>query len=132
MGIISMRLVPRADGRGRVPGVEVLVATTIVRECIIDKERTKEIPDIIAAGRSQYGMQTFDQALMDLYNKELITYEEAIKQCTNPDDFALKIKGIESTEDLTWEKEKDKIGSITRRRDPGRGSGGFEIDRFQK
>jgi twitching motility protein PilT len=131
-GIISMRLVPRADGRGRVPAVEVLVATTIVRECIIDKERTKEIHDIIADGRSQYGMQTFDQALMDLYDKELITYEEAIKQCTNPDDFSLKIKGIESTDDLTWAKEKDKIGSIAKRRNPGKSPGGFEIDRFSK
>jgi len=132
MGIISMRLVPRADGRGRVPAVEVLIATTIVRECIIAKERTKEIHDIIAAGRSQYGMQTFDQALMDLYNKELITYEEAIKQCTNPDDFALKIKGIESTEDLTWEKERDKVGGMGARHTPGKGGGGFEIDRFSK
>jgi twitching motility protein PilT len=131
-GIVSMRLVPRADGRGRVPAVEVLVATTIVRECIIDKERTKGIHDIIAAGRSQYGMQTFDQALMDLYGKELITYEEAIKQCTNPDDFSLKIKGIESTEDLTWEKERDKVETLTRRRDTGKGAGGFEIDRFSK
>jgi twitching motility protein PilT len=129
MGIVSMRLVPRADGRGRVPAVEVLIATTIVRECIVDKERTKEIHDIITAGRSQYGMQTFDQALMDLYDKELITYEEAIKQCTNPDDFALKIKGIESTEDLTWEKERDKIGGMGAR--SGK-SGGFEIDRFSK
>jgi twitching motility protein PilT len=131
MGIISMRLVPRADGRGRVPAVEVLIATTIIRECVIDKERTKEIHDIIADGRSQYGMQTFDQALMDLYNKELITYEEAIRQCTNPDDFALKIKGIESTEDLTWEKERDKVGGMGARQAPGKG-GGFEIDRFSK
>jgi twitching motility protein PilT len=131
MGIISMRLVPRADGRGRVPAVEVLIATTIIRECVIDKERTKEIHDIISAGRSQYGMQTFDQALMDLYNKELITYEEAIRQCTNPDDFALKIKGIESTEDLTWEKERDKVGGMGARQAPGKG-GGFEIDRFSK
>jgi twitching motility protein PilT len=81
-------------------------------------------------------MQTFDQALMDLYDKELITYEEALKQCTNPDDFALKIKGIESTEDLTWEKERDKIGGISERRgsklDPQKGAGGFEVDRFTR
>jgi twitching motility protein PilT len=102
-GIVSMRLVPRADGQGRVPAVEVLIATTIVRECIIAAERTKEINDIIAAGTSMYGMQTFDQALMDLYRRELITYEEALLQATNPDDFALKVRGIQSTEDLTWE-----------------------------
>jgi twitching motility protein PilT len=102
-GIVSMRLVPRADGTGRVPAVEVLIATTIVRECIMAPERTKEITDIIAAGTSQYGTQTFDQALMDLYRRELITYEEALRQATNPDDFALKVRGIQSTEELTWE-----------------------------
>ncbi|MBI5246446.1 MAG: type IV pilus twitching motility protein PilT [Elusimicrobia bacterium] len=102
-GIISMRLIPRADGTGRVPAVEVLIATTIVRECIIAPERTKEITDIIAAGTSQYGTQTFDQALMDLYHRELITYEEALHQATNPDDFALKVRGIQSTEDMSAE-----------------------------
>jgi twitching motility protein PilT len=133
-GIISMRLIPRADGRGRTPAVEVLVATTIIRECIIEKERTKEIHDFISDGRSQYGMQTFDQSLMDLYREELITYEEAIKQCTNPDDFALKIRGIESTEDLTWEKDKGKIGgAVSRRSGLGPEKGGdFEIDRFTR
>jgi twitching motility protein PilT len=132
-GIVSMRLVPRADGRGRVPAVEVLVATTIVRECIIDKERTKEVHDIIADGRSQYGMQTFDQALMDLYDKELITYEEAIKQCTSPDDFALKVRGIESLDDLTWEKEREKAEPpSSRRRDTSKGEGAFDVDRFAK
>ena len=127
-----MRLIPRADGKGRVPAVEVLVATTIIRECIMEKERTKEIHDIIAEGRSQYAMQTFDQALMDLYEKELITYEEAIKQCTNPDDFALKIRGIESTEDLTWAKEKGKGAPAASRREAAKGAGGFDIDRFAK
>jgi hypothetical protein len=71
---------------------------------------------------------------MDLYKQELVTYEEAIKQCTNPDDFALKIRGIESTEDLTWEKDKDKIGGAVSRRSgqgPEKG-GGFEIDRFTR
>jgi twitching motility protein PilT len=102
-GIVSMRLVPRADGVGRIAAVEVLIATTIVRECVIAPERTKEINDIIAAGTSMYGMQTFDQALTDLYQRELITYEEALHQATNPDDFALKVRGIQSTEDLTWE-----------------------------
>jgi twitching motility protein PilT len=134
-GIVSMRLIPRADGRGRIPAVEVLIATTIIRECIIEAERNKEIHDFIAEGRSMYGMQTFDQSLMDLFSKELITYEEAIKQCTNPDDFALKIRGIESTEDLTWEKDRDKIGGDVSRRaglNPDKGGGGFEVDRFTR
>jgi len=134
-GIVSMRLIPRADGRGRIPAVEVLIATTIIRECIIEAERNKEIHDFIAEGRSMYGMQTFDQSLMDLFSKELITYEEAIKQCTNPDNFALKTRGIESKEDLTWEKDRDKIGGDVSRRaglNPDKGGGGFEVDRFTR
>lgn len=102
-GIISMRLVPRADGKGRVPAVEVMVATQTIRECIIDPDKSRRIPDVIAAGSSQYGMQTFDQSLYDLYQKELITFDEALKWCSNPDDFTLKVKGIQSTKDLTWD-----------------------------
>ena len=103
-GVISQRLVPRADGKGRVPAVEVMIATNRVRECIDDKEKTKQIHDAIAQGFISYGMQTFDQSLMQLYTKQLITYEEALRQSTNPDDFALKVSGISSTSDSTWDK----------------------------
>jgi twitching motility protein PilT len=105
-GIISMRLVPREDGQGRAPAVEVLVMTQTIRECIVDPEKGRKIHDIIAAGLSQYGMQTFDQSLLDLYRKDLITYEEALKWCTNPADFTLRVKGIQSTSELTWETEQ--------------------------
>jgi len=105
-GIISMRLVPRSDGKGRVPAVEVLVATNRVRECIVDKDRTHELNDIIGAGYTQYGMQSFDQALMMLYKKNLITYEEALRQSSRPDDFALKVKGIDATDESWVEFEK--------------------------
>lgn len=105
-GIISMRLVPRADGQGRVPAVEIMIATQTIRECIVDPDKTRKIPDVIAAGLSQYGMQTFDQSLFGLYQKGLITYEEALRWCTNPEDFTLKVKGIQSTSDLTWEAEQ--------------------------
>ncbi len=101
-GIISQRLIPRADGKGRVPAVEVCVATATVREAIVDSDKTRKLPDTIAAGFSQYGMQTFDQSLMGLYKRDLITYEEALLWCTNPDDFALRIRGIESTGDAGW------------------------------
>jgi len=141
-GIVSMRLVPRADGTGRIPAVEVLVATTQVRECIIAAERTKEITDIIAAGTSQYGTQTFDQALMDLYRRELITYEEALHQSTNPDDFALKVRGIQSTADMSVEsfggkKEQAGFGGAAApeprsTRDAVEPPGGFSIDRFDR
>jgi SOS response regulatory protein OraA/RecX len=101
-GIVSQRLIPRADGKGRVPAVEVCVATATVRESIVDSDKTRKLPDVIAAGGSQYGMQTFDQSLMTLYNRALITYEEALRWCSNPDDFALRVRGVESTGDSTW------------------------------
>ncbi len=103
-GVISQRLVPRADGKGRVPAVEVMIGTSRVKECIDDKDKTKQIPEAIAQGVTSYGMQSFDQSLMSLYTKKLITYEEALRQATNPDDFALKISGISSTSNLTWEQ----------------------------
>jgi twitching motility protein PilT len=113
-GVVSQRLVPRADGKGRVPAVEVLVSTARVRECIIEKDKTNEINDAMARGVTSYGMQTFDQSLMFLMQEKLITYEEALKHCNNPDDFALRVKGILATSDTTWgdferfEKEKEE------------------------
>jgi twitching motility protein PilT len=101
--VISQRLVPRADGKGRVPALEVLISTARVRECIADKDRTKELHDAIAKGFTTYGMQTFDQSLMQLVKQELVTYEEALKHVSNPDDFALRFRGIASTSDGTWE-----------------------------
>jgi twitching motility protein PilT len=101
--VISQRLVPRADGKGRVPAIEVLLATTRVRELIEDKDRTKEIPDAIAQGHVAYGMQTFDQSLMGLLKQSLISYEEALRQATNPDDFALRVSGVSGTSDSKWD-----------------------------
>ncbi len=106
-GVISQRLMPTKDGRGRVPAVEVLISTARVRECIVDKEKTKDIPDAIAKGHTTYGMQTFDQSLMELLNKDLISYDEALRQSSNPDDFALKVKGVTGTSDAGW-KEFEK------------------------
>lgn len=102
--IISMRLLPRADGLGRVPAVEVLIATAYIRDCIENKEKTKLIRDAITQGTSQYGMQTFDQSLYLLYKNGLITLEEALRRATNPDEFKLKIQGIQSTSDLSREE----------------------------
>jgi twitching motility protein PilT len=101
--VVSQRLVPRADGKGRVPAIEVLLATTRVRELIEDKDRTKEINDAISAGHTTYGMQTFDQSLMSLLRSNLISYEEALRQASNPDDFALRVSGISSTSDSKWD-----------------------------
>ena len=102
-GVISQRLAPRADGLGRVPAVEVLVSTARVRECIVEKDKTGEINDAIARGFTAYGMQSFDQSLLNLMQQGLITYDEALKHATNPDDFALRVKGILATSDTTWD-----------------------------
>jgi twitching motility protein PilT len=102
--VISLRLMPRADGLGRVPAAEVLIRTNYVRECIENKEKTKYIKDAIQQGTSQYGMQTFDQSLYGLYKAGLITLEEALKRSTNPNEFKLKIQGIQSTADVAREE----------------------------
>ncbi|MBI2354158.1 MAG: type IV pilus twitching motility protein PilT [Deltaproteobacteria bacterium] len=102
-GVVSQRLVPKADGKGRVPAVEIMLGTARVRECIDDENKTKELHDAIAQGFVSYGMQTFDQSLMKLYTAKMITYDEALRQSSNPDDFALKISGISSTSDASWE-----------------------------
>src|SRR5256885_183450 len=102
-GCISQRLVPRADGHGMVPAVEVMVSTGLVKECITQPERTRELRDAIARGYTTYGMQTFDQSLMALWREGLVTFEEALAQSTNPDDFALKARGISSTSDARWD-----------------------------
>ena len=120
-GVISQRLVPKADGQGRVPAVEVMVATQTIKECIIDPEKTRRIHDVIAAGLSQYGMQTFDQSLAGLCREKLISYEEALRWCSNPDDFALKMQGVQSTGDLAWEAQK-----------PEPANEAFKVERFGK
>jgi twitching motility protein PilT len=104
-GIISMRLMPKADGKGRVPAVEVLVATATIKDCVLDPDKTKLINDMIEQGTIHYGMQTFDQSLFNLFRTGLITYEEALRRATNPDDFVLKVKGIQSTSELSIEEQ---------------------------
>lgn len=108
-GVISMRLVRKKDGKGRAPAVEVMLSTDIIRQCITEPEKTARIPEYIEAGRSQYGMQSFDQALLDLFRGDLISYEEALLHCTRPADFSLKVKGIQSTEDAVKEREQEKV-----------------------
>jgi twitching motility protein PilT len=125
--VISQRLVPRADGKGRVPALEVLISTARVRECIGDKDRTKELNDAIAKGYTTYGMQSFDQSLMHHVKNGLVTYEEALKHVSNPDDFALRFRGIASTSDGTWDDfETDK--SDDKPADPAAPPAGGESD----
>jgi len=82
------------DGKGRVPAAEIMLTTTFIRECIRDRDRVVEIRDAIAAGVSQYGMQTFDQSLLWLNKQGLISVEEALTAATNPNDMKLQLRGI--------------------------------------
>ena len=96
--VISMRLVRAAKGSGRVPAVEVMVSTGLIRDYIINEEKTYMIREAIANGASQYQMQTFDQSLFRLLQARQITLEEAVHNATNPDEFKMRVSGILSTE----------------------------------
>lgn len=111
--IISMRLIPMTDNKGRVPAVEILINTPFIQDCIENPEKTKLINEAIQQGISQYGMQTFDQSLFFLYEKGLITYSEALKWATNPDEFKLKKAGIRSTKEMSLEEMEKRISDIS-------------------
>jgi twitching motility protein PilT len=125
--IISLRLVPRADGIGRVPAAEVLISTAYIRECIENKEKTKYIREQIALGTSQYGMQTFDQSLYQLYKSGLITLDEALKRATNPDEFKLKIQGVQFTADISREQMEESL-AVPSDGDLLTGAASFELE----
>jgi twitching motility protein PilT len=112
--VISQRLVRRADDKGRVPAVEVMVATAYIRDCVINPDKTRLIHDAIAAGTSQYGMQTFDQSLYDLFSRQLITYEEALIRASNPDEFKLRVQGIRSASDTAREEMERTVTEFER------------------
>ena len=99
--VISQRLMPRLDGLGRAPAVEVMISTPFIRDCIVDKEKTHLIHSAIAAGTSQYGMQTFDQSIFGLYEQGFVSYEEALRWASNVDEFKLRVQGISTTSDLS-------------------------------
>jgi twitching motility protein PilT len=101
--VISLRLVPRADRPGRIPATEVLINTAAVRENIRDMSKSLNIPDLIKEGTIQYGMQSFDQSLMNWYSKGIISYESALFYSSSPSEFALKVQGIAGTSDSSWD-----------------------------
>jgi twitching motility protein PilT len=118
--VISQRLIPRADRKGRVPACEVLVATAFIRDCIVDKEKTHLIQGAIAAGTSQYGMQTFDQSIFGLFQQGFVSYEEALRWATNVDEFKLKVQGVSTTSDTARDEMAksvvgpDSVAGLTR------------------
>jgi twitching motility protein PilT len=96
---VAQRLMPRADGLGRVPAVEVLIATPFIKDCMVDKDKTHLIQTAIAQGVSQYGMQTFDQSIFGLLKNGLVTYEEALRWASKVDEFKMRVQGISGTGD---------------------------------
>ena len=100
--VVSLRLVPRADRGGRIPACEVLVNTAAVRDNIRDMTKSLNIPDLIREGTVQYGMQSFDQSLMNWYQKGVITYEHALFYATSPSEFALRVQGIAGASDTSF------------------------------
>lgn len=101
---ISQRLIPTADGKGRVPAVEILINTARIKELILDTKRTMLIQQAMEEGYYEYGMQTFDQSVLKLYKEGLITLEDALQNVSNPDEFLLRLKGIKTTSER-WEEE---------------------------
>jgi twitching motility protein PilT len=106
---IAQRLLPSADGKGRVPAVEVLIATAFIKDCIVDKEKTHLIHDALAQGTSQYGMQTFDQSIFNLYSQGLVTLEEALRWASNVDEFKLRLQGVSTTADMSRDQMASSV-----------------------
>ncbi|MBA2662776.1 MAG: type IV pilus twitching motility protein PilT [Bradymonadaceae bacterium] len=132
-GVIAQRLVPRADGKGRVPAVEVMLSTARIRELIMEQATARIITEQMAKGFDNYGMQSFDQSLMWLLQNGYITYEEALIQSSNPDDFALRVSGIGSTSNESeWKNFESSAGGANKNKSGGNDFDldDFEIDRF--
>lgn len=112
--VISMRLIPRKDGKGRMPAVEIMINTPYIQECIRDREKTILIRDAISAGVSQYGMQTFDQSIYQLYQQGYISYEQGLRYSSSRDNFKLRVEGIRSTLDVALEDMEKEMSKIER------------------
>jgi len=115
--VIALRLVPRSDREGRIPAVELMLVTATIREYLMDAEKTSLIKSTIAEGVSQYGMQTFDQSIMKHYTEGKISMENALRYCSNPNEFELRVKGIHATSDESWktfeQQKKDGPKEVT-------------------
>jgi twitching motility protein PilT len=128
-GVIAQRLVPRADGKGRVPAVEIMVSTARIRELIMEEAHARAITEQLAKGSDTYGMQTFDQSLMWLLQNGYITYEEALVQSSNPDDFALRVSGIGSTSNESAWSGFENAGAS--KKGGGKKGDDFDLDEFE-
>jgi twitching motility protein PilT len=133
---IAQRLIPNADGTGRLPAVEVLISTAFIKDCIVDKDKTHLIQAAIAQGTSQYGMQTFDQSIFNLYSQGKVTLEESLKWASNVDEFKLKVQGVSTTADMSRDQMATSVFGNSTAPSPVKkplGAGGRpEITRFGK
>jgi twitching motility protein PilT len=109
--VVSQRLIPSVDGKSRAPALEVMITTPFIRDCIVDKDRTHLIQGAIAAGSSQYGMQSFDQSIFSIFRSGLISYEEALRWASNVDEFKLSVQGISTTAELNRDQ---MAGAVSR------------------
>ncbi len=107
--IISLRLVRRADKKGRVPAAEVLVNTEAVRDQVRDLTKALNIPQLIREGAVPYGMQSFDQSIMNWYEKGVISYDDALLAATSPSEFALRVQGVAASSDTSWDTFKQDV-----------------------
>ncbi len=126
--IVCQRLVSRSDIAGRAPALEIMVNSGAIRECVMDPEKTVDIPDLMEQGQTQYGMQSFDQSIMDLYKRNMISFETAMAAATNPDDFDLRVRGINSSADRWASDEEEADVSSSHRK----GSAGGPPSDFSK
>jgi len=110
--VISMRLIPKKDEEGRVPAVEVMINTPYIKECIQEREKTILIRDAVAAGVSQYGMQTFDQSIYGLYQEGHISYEQGLRHSSSPDNFKLRVMGVRAAADVALEEMEKEMRDI--------------------
>ena len=102
VAIVSLRLLPRSNGQGRIPAAEILINNAAIAEYILNQEKSHMILPAISEGYTQYGSQSFDQSLLQLYQDEFITLDTAKQNASNPDDFELKVRGVSGTSDRRW------------------------------
>jgi len=113
-GMVSQRLIPRSDGKGRVPAVEIMLNTPLMSDLIF-KGKIHGMKELISKS-NEYGMQTFDQALFDLFEKKMITYEDALRNADSVNDIRLRIK-LEGAESKKSDLAKE-IGGLSMAEDP--------------
>lgn len=111
-GVISQRLARKKDKSGFVPAVEILVGNERVKDLIMDPQKTREIRTAIEEGQEAWGMQSFDQSIMELVANGIISFDEALKTCSNPEDFKVRFSGITSLDGRKWADSKEHYKKV--------------------